>query len=408
MALPKKLALLIAALATLGDAAPRTPMNTLWHQQRTTGKAVYIITNEAENAVVALPIRKDGTLAAGRSTKTGGAGAVMVGAASGNPQLPDGLASQSSLSVLGNNIFAVNSGSNTLSMLAINPNDPSCLTMVGQPVAVPGEFPNTVAASAKNNLVCVATTGAVAGVSCASFSDQGIGPMDKLRPFDIGQSTPPKGPLNTVSQTLFSGDEMKLLTMVKGDPPNNKTGFVSVFDVQRQWRRPSTLATQGVRSSPNGTAVLFGTSRIPGSPNSFFATDASFGAAVISLDQNGTATAAHSQALDGQKATCWATVSSASRSAFVTDVGRDLIVEMSLSDASIIKQYDLSANGDPGLIDLASGGNFVYALSPGNGTTGAAITVLDVSGGKGGAKQAQRFSLAGLATSTAQGMAVLM
>jgi hypothetical protein len=69
---------------------------------------------------------------------------------------------------------------------------------------------------------------------------------------------------------------------------------------------------------------------------------------------------------------------------------------------------DLSADGDPGLIDLKSAGNFVYALSPGNGTTEAAITVLDVSGGQGSANQAQHFCLAGFATSSAQGMAVLV
>ncbi|KAL5415570.1 hypothetical protein PMIN06_009119 [Paraphaeosphaeria minitans] len=406
--LSRKLTIAIAALATLGEAAPWIPKNTPWHQQHTTGKAIYFITNEAENAVVALPIKRDGSLAAGKSTKTGGAGEVMIQAATGNPQHPDGLASQSSLTIVGNTIFAVNPGSNTVSMLAIDPKDPLCLTVVGKPVAVPGEFPNTVAASAKNNLVCVATTGAVAGVSCASFSHRGIEPMDKLRLFDIGQSTPPKGPINTVSQTLFSSDETKLLTMVKGDPTSNKTGYVSVFDIERQWRRPSTLATRGVRSSPNGTAVLFGTSSIPGRPNSYFASDASFGAAVISLDHKGVATTAHRQVIEGQKATCWATVSTASHSAFVADVGRDLLVEMSLSDASIIKEYDLSANGDPGLIDLASAGSFVYALSPGNGTTGAAVTVLDVSGGKGRAKQAQRFSVAGLASSSAQGMAVLL
>jgi hypothetical protein len=305
------------------------------------------------------------------------------------------------------NIFAVNSASNTVSMLAINPHDPLCLTLVGQPVAVPGEFPNTVSASTKNKLVCVATTGAVAGVSCATFSHQGIGAMDKLRPFDIGQSTPPKGPLNTVSQTLFSDDETKLLTMVKGDPTANNTGFVSVFDVQQQQGCEASLSTREVRSSPNGTAVLFGTARIPGS-TSLFATDASFGAAVVSVDQRGKATAPSQQKIDGQKATCWATFSPATDSAFVTDVGVNRLVEMSTKDASIIKEYDLSTNQEPGMIDLFSAGNFVYALAPGNGTTGAAITVMDVSGGQGKAKQVQRFSLAGFAGSAAQGMAVLL
>ena len=67
-------------------------------------------------------------------------------------------------------------------MMAISQNDPTKLTMVGSPVDVPGEFPNTVAASAKNNLACVATTGAVAGISCAPFTaDGGLGAMDTIR-----------------------------------------------------------------------------------------------------------------------------------------------------------------------------------------------------------------------------------
>lgn len=392
------------------------------HQQSTTGKAIYFMTNEAQNAVVALPIKDDGSLAAGKSIKTGGAGAVMIEAASGKPQLPDGTASQSALTRVGNasgntslrfliitdsqNIFAVNPGSNTVTMLAINPKDPTCLTMVGKPVAIPGEFPNAVAASAKNEMVCVATTGSKAGVSCASFSQQGIEAMDGLRVFDIGQSTPPRGPLNTVSQTLFSADDTKLIAMVKGDPAVNNTGFISVFDVQRGGNGLATLAAKDNRTSPNGTAVLFGTSRIP-STNSLFATDASFGAAVIDFDHNGQTSVVGAGKIDGQKATCWSTISRATGSAFVTDVGTDRIVEMSIKDASIIREYDLSANQDPGLIDIASAGNFVYALSPGNGTTGAAITVLDVSGGQGRAKQAQRFDLSGMATSSAQGMIVM-
>lgn len=291
--------------------------------------------------------------------------------------------------------------------MAINPKDPLCVTMVGKPVKVPGEFPNTVAASAKNNLVCVGTTGAVAGVSCAPFSNKGIGQMDNLRPIDLGQVTPPTGPLNTLSQTLFSADETKLFTMVKGDPTANKTGSLSVFNVQQNQGRPATVDTKDVGGSPKGTAVLFGTTRIPGNNNALFATDASFGAAVINIDQNGQGTASSMQKIDGQKATCWSTISPVTNSAFVTDVGVDRLVEMSLKDASIIKQYDLSANGDPGLVDLASAGNFVYALSPGKNGTDAAITVMDVSAGQGKAKQAQRFSLAGVVGNTAQGMIAL-
>jgi hypothetical protein len=306
------------------------------------------------------------------------------------------------------NVFAVNAGSNTLTMLTINPMDPTCLRLVGQPACIPGEFPNTVAASAKNGLACAGTTGAQAGISCASFSKaQGLGKMDALRKFDIGQSTPPVGPTNTVSQTFFSNDESMLFTTVKGDPAVNNTGFLSTFSVMSNGKKNAKLSMKDVRSSPNGTAVLFGSATIPGSKD-LFVTDASFGAAVLTLDKNAQATVAGSQAINGQKATCWATVSDATKSAYVTDVANNRVVEMSLKDASIIKQLDLSANGDPGLIDLKAAGNFVYALSPGNGTTPVAITVLDISGGQGSMKMVQHFTLDGIAQNSAQGMAVLM
>ncbi|KAH6989735.1 hypothetical protein BKA56DRAFT_543566 [Ilyonectria sp. MPI-CAGE-AT-0026] len=374
------------------------------------GKAIYFLTNDNANAVVAVPIGNDGTLSKGAATMTGGAGSVGVDA-QGQPATPDALISQSSLTVAGHHIFAVNAGSNTLSMLSISRSDPTKLSVVGAPVQIPGEFPNTVAASTKNKLVCVGTTGAKAGISCSSFSKKGLGAMDDLRPFDLGQTTPPVGPTNTVSQTLFSEDESLLFTMVKGDPAQNKTGFLSALAVQQSsdanGAAVMTLARDDTRSSPNGTAVLFGSQVIPGTSN-VFATDASFGAAILSVDPASCeATTVATGNVDGQKATCWVAISPATKTAFVTDVGRNRLVEMSTDDASIVGTLDLSCNGDPGLIDLAAAGNFIYALSPGNGTTQAAVTVVDVSGGSGSAKMVQHFELAGLAGKTAQGMKVL-
>jgi hypothetical protein len=289
-------------------------------------------------------------------------------------------------------------------MLAIDPQDPTKLSLVGAPVALPGEFPVTVAASAKNQLVCVGMTGAKAGVSCASYSASGIGAMDGLRAFDLGQTTPPAGPLNTVSQVFFSGDESTLFTTVKGDPTVNNTGFLAAFPLDKSCSSKSaSVAQQGTQSSPNGTAVLFGASTIPGSTN-LFVTDASFGGAVLAVDGGGVASTVGKGVVDGQAATCWATVNLATNTAFVTDVAVNRLVQMSLTDATIVGQIDLSANGDPGLIDLRAAGNFVYALSPGNGTTSPSVTVVDATK----ACQVQHFQLQGLGVSkSAMGMAVL-
>lgn len=388
--------------------------------------AAYLITNEDANSVVSLSIDANGMLSGGSSFETGGAGSVSIDGSTNSPALSDPLVSQSALTVAGRvsgkpscrrdarltnvepqNLFAANAGSNTVTMFSIDRNDPTKLTMVGQPVDVPGEFPNTVAASAKNGIVCVGTSGAVAGVSCAPFtSGGGIGTMDALRPFDLGQTTPPVGPTNTVSQVFFSEDENTLFTTVKGDPPQNKTGFLAAFPVEASSScgaaGAAAVSADGTQSSPAGTAVLFGSSIIPGSTD-LFVTDASFGAAVLSLDAADAAEVKGQGNIGDQIATCWAAVSPATNTAFVTDVAVNRLVEMSLDDATILSEIDLSANGQPGMIDLKASGNLVYALSPGNGTTEPAVAVVDATS----RQQVQFFGLGALGVSNrVQGLAV--
>ncbi|KAI3391818.1 hypothetical protein diail_6780, partial [Diaporthe ilicicola] len=369
------------------------------------GKAIYMLSNQACNSVVAVPIANDGSLnpAGASSTNTGGAGANGVNGLTNQPAAPDALFSQSALTLAGNikNLFAVNAGSNTLSMFAIDSQDPTKLTMLGQPVDVPGEFPVTVGASAKHNLACVGMTGSTAGISCASFdATQGLGAMDALRPFELGQTTPPVGPTNTVSQVFFSDDQSMVLSTVKGDPTKNNTGFLASFPVNAAAQgQAASVSTEGTQTSPAGTAVLFGSSPIAGSSN-LFVTDASFGAAVLSMGQaagNGTQapTAPHvvgKGVIANQKATCWVAISPVTKTAYVADVGVDHLVEMSLDDASIQGQVDLSANGDPGLTDLKAAGNMIYALSPGNGTTNAAVAVV----GAESKKQVQHLDMSTL------------
>ncbi|KAH7125942.1 hypothetical protein EDB81DRAFT_951373 [Dactylonectria macrodidyma] len=394
--------LLSSSLSLLVQQSAARPSRCAATQQ--VAKSIYFLSNEDANSVIAVPIGMDGKLFGGTSTATGGKGSLSIDGSTNQTAATDGLVSQSSLTVAGHKLFAVNAGSNSVTMFSIDRTDASKLQMVGQPVAVPGEFPNTVAASKKHKIVCVGTTGAVAGVSCSSFSGLGgIEAMDALRPIDLQQTTPPVGPTNTISQVLFSEDENTLFVMVKGDPAVNNTGFVASFPVENG-QNGACVSQQSTQSSPEGTAVLFGSAPIPGTSD-IFATDASFGAAVLSFDSSGAATVKGKAAIDGQKATCWAAVSSVTNSAFVTDVATNRLVEMSLQDASIMNIIDLSANGDPGLIDLKAAGQFVYALSPGTGATVPAVTVVDAPS----KKQVQHFELQALgASNRAQGMAILL
>ncbi|KAK3903563.1 hypothetical protein C8A05DRAFT_43223 [Staphylotrichum tortipilum] len=412
--------LLTAALVTFAPGAATTSYPRLSPRQNSTmaatAKALYFITNDATNAIVALPIGPDGKLSPGTVTQTGGAGSASL-KSDGQPAAPDALVSQSALTIAGDAIFAVNAGSNTLSMLTICPSDPTRLTLVGQPAALPGEFPNTVGASAKNNLVCVGMTGARAGVSCARFSpDTGLGPMDALRPFDLGQTTPPVGPANTVSQVFFSADQSMLFATVKGNPAANKTGFFSSFPVEgpcrpRRGRRRSSLSQMTIsptetRSTPADTALLFGAQPVPGTAN-VFATDASFGAAVLSVDPaSGAASTLARGEIEGQAATCWAALSARRGTAFVTDVARGRIVEMGVGDAGVVGVVEVG-EGVQGMIDLRVGGDFVYALAPGDGSGEAAVVVVDVARERA-AGMVQRFGLEGVAGKTAMGMAVLV
>ncbi|KIH87985.1 hypothetical protein SPBR_05019 [Sporothrix brasiliensis 5110] len=345
------------------------------------GKAVYVTSNTEHNSVVAIPIARNGSLLVNyaTSTATGGRGGNGINPR-GMPAGPDALFGQGSITIAGDYLFAVNAGSNTVTMLAIDKHDPTKVTVVGEPAELPGEFPTTVGASDKFNLVCVGLTGAKAGVSCASYSWYGLGPFDELRPFDLHQTTPPHGPTNTVSHVFFSGDQETVFTTVKGDPAVNNTGFLAAYPVEHIhsscYATPS-VSHKGVISSPEGTAVLFGSTPIPDTTN-LFATDASFGAVILGIEDYEASTL-YKTVIPGQDATCWVAICPATHTAFVTDIRMNRLVEMSLANAEIIGEpIDLTTfSNDPGLTEIRSGGSFVYALSPGNGTTEAWITVLN-------------------------------
>ena len=362
-------------------------------------KAVYFMTNQANNSILALLVACDGTVSNPTSVATGGAGGNVFDTIANAPAAPDALSSQGSVKVAGNFLFAVNAGSNTLSMFAIDPANPTSLTMIGQPAATNGDFPTSVAASTAIDMVCVAHTGAKSGVTCASFSaEMGLGAFDTLRPFNLGQTNPPTGPFNGIGDIMFNSESSALITTVKGDPAKNNTGFVSTFPVIN-----CAVSTKDTQTSPAGTAVLFGTTLIPGTSN-VLATDAAFGFAV--LDLNNLSKPLVTTKIADQAATCWAVVSPTTNTGFVTDVGVNHLVEVDLTSGAVVHELN-SMNGNPGMIDLQAAGTKVFGLSPGNGTTKASVTVFDVSGGRGSAKEVQNFAVDG-ADKNAQGMDVFV
>ncbi|KAJ6005169.1 hypothetical protein N7451_003113 [Penicillium sp. IBT 35674x] len=378
------------------EACPGDPYNG-WPS----GKAVYFQSNEQENSVISIPIGRDGKLSGGTITSSGGKGSAGIDGTTKKPAAPDALSSQGSVTVSGDYLFAVNAGSNTLTMFKIDQNDATNLTMIGEPTEVPGQFPVTVGASVKHSMACVGYTGAKSGTSCAEFTRMGLGQMKQVVEFDLGQTTPPIGPTNTVAQVFFAADESRLITTVKGDPSTNKTGFISVLPFKNA--RSSIFEDSDTRSSPAGTVVLFGGVNVPATLD-LLITDASFGTALLSLNNTTEKVSLeHKVTIKGQGATCWVAYSEARKSFFVTDAAVNRLIEINKDGSEIMSMLDLT-NGDLGLTDLQVSGRFVYALSPGNGTIPAAITVVDSFEGH----QIQHFLLEKLdAGKRSQGMAIL-
>jgi hypothetical protein len=89
--------ILLAFQANIGTAHKSRGGNAAPGQ----GRALYLITNDESNSVVALPIGTDGRLSSGRVIPTGGGGSVALNG-DNQPATPDALVSQSALTVAGN------------------------------------------------------------------------------------------------------------------------------------------------------------------------------------------------------------------------------------------------------------------------------------------------------------------
>lgn len=358
--------------------------------------AVYFITNAKHNSVVSIPIGANGLLSgAAVLTPTGGMGLGGM-RADGTAAIPDSLFSQGTVRVVGDLLFTVDPGSNTVSMFQISQENPSQLTMVGKPQSTGGEFPISVTYSSTLNIACVVNGGAVDGVSCFSVDKNGLHCLDDSpRPLGLAQKTPAVGPPGTVSHISFSQDSSALIVTVKGKPAIKDPGFVAIYPVSY-----GVVSRHATKSSPAGTALPFGISNV--SPGNFIIADPSVGGAILSIDPKSFQVSTSSAiAVPGQVAICWSAFSPVTKSAYLADAGVNRIVEVDGTTGAIVAQLGLT-NGNIGMFDIAASGNFLYALSPTANATH--IVVMDISGGKGSIKEAQNFEVVGLGIGTVMGL----
>ncbi len=295
----------------------------------------------------------------------------------------------------------MNPNSNTLSLFEISVKDPTVLTLVGEPAYTSGEFPVSVAVSEGLRLACVGNTGAQSGVSCSKFdSGTGLAGFDSLRPIALGQSTPPTGPANGIAQVLFNEDGSALIVVVKGNGTAVDPGFLAEYPIDPG---SGQLSYQSTKSSPAGAYFLFGSTLIPGTSR-MLASIAGLGSMVIDLLSPAVPVAVTNMTTIGAKAPCWAITSPVTGTGFIDDVLVSQLVEVDLSTGAVVSSVSCD-NNNQGMIDFGTFGDKIYALSPGNGTVAAAVTVFDISGGRGSQHSIQNFEI-DFAGKDAEGLAI--
>jgi len=349
------------------------------------GATFFLSNDPAGNAVIVNTIAKDGTLSFANAIPTGGLGGHGVT----DPVGPDAMFSQGAVKVLGNMLFAVNAGSNTITMFNIDMTNPDILTMVGAPIGSEGEFPMSLAVSEVTGSVCVLNGGANNGVACFKPSPSaGMVPISNtVRDLKVNQTTPPNGPAGTMSHAIFSEDGTKLFAAVKGVPPT--PGFIATYDIAED----GSLSQDFVASTPaSGGLLPFGMTAIPGT-KAVLSTDAAIGYTIFDFSNGDNATDKVFP-IQGQGAVCWVAHSTKTGNFYLTDLDKSIITEVNVDanlNSTIVAQYP-QGNGTGSIDDdiaTIDGNDFLYVLLS-NATT---ISVSNLEA-PGKATPVQKFDVA--------------
>jgi len=344
--------------------------------------AAYFMTNEPSgNYLVSSVIGDDGKLSLYEAVYTGGVGAHGLPA----PPGLDALFSQGSIGVSSAQRYVanVNSGSNTVSVFAIDLLNPAQLWPIGKPVSSGGEFPTSLAINKAGTRLCVSNAGKVNGVSCYKFNySSGLTPIkNSIRSLGLNQTTPATGPPNTPSQIIFNQDETQLIVSVKA-------GYLAVWDINSDGSLSTTHKTV------SGGVLPFSLNQIPGK-NALVASDPGVGYDIFDLEaSNGRAAGGVSNTIANQGANCWSVYSQESGHFYIIDVGKSVITEVAVTsslNSSIVKQYNVVPDGpiDSSVATLGKK-DFIYSLAA--NVTG--LSVYSVNGA-GEAAVYQRLDVAG-------------
>jgi len=335
-------------------ATPRAT-NTIAANNLKSG-AVYVLTNQVNNAVAAFDRAPDGTLTAAGMFSTGGAGNPV--AQPGDPPT-DPLASQGALVLSDNNklLFAVNAGSNEISVLSIGKNS---LTLVDK-VSSGGVRP--ISLTAHENLLYVLNEGGTPNITGFSISNTGdLSPLPgSTRPLSGGTMADP-------AEVSFSHDGLLLVVTEKaanlidvyvvgtdgvaGPPTSNPSAGMTPFGFAFD-QRNHLIVSEAFGGAPNASAVSSYTASLSG---------------MLSVVSDSIP--------NSQTASCWIVITNSGRHVFASNTGSGTVSSYTLaSNGALTLLNGVAANigamSFPIDMALANSSRFLYVHAAGPQTVEA-------------------------------------
>ena len=210
------------------------------------------------NSIVVSSVDSTGNLTYAATVPTGGLGAAVLGGAVGTFGT---LFSQDSLVVDQTRglLFAVNAGSNSVSMFATSSAQPTELTLVATQSSG-FEFPVSIALATNRSLACVLNSGASNGIRCYSYSASALTVVSSFdSSLDLVNIVLPQpdSPFNTTGDITFTADSLALAVTVRSDGLNNGSLYVFPIDYTT-----NTLAAAPIISSLGPSMLPFSLSLV--------------------------------------------------------------------------------------------------------------------------------------------------
>jgi 6-phosphogluconolactonase (cycloisomerase 2 family) len=307
---------------------------------------VFVQTNEPSgNKIDVFDRGSDGRLSLAGVFPTGGLGGV---AAPGTES--DHLASQGSLALTadGDTLIAVNAGSDTVTSFRVHGDRLQLRSIVSSG----GQFPASVAVNGR--LVYVLNSGGTGIVSGFWLRGSRLVPIaGSARSLGLANGDPPNF-LTSPGQVGFTPDGTQLLVTTKAS-----TSSVDVFQVGSDGRLSATPVANP-SATPVPFAFTFGSGRLVDGEA------ATSSVTTYVLGSGGTLSDPRS-ASDGGTALCW--ILRIGDVYFVSNTGSNTLSSFTVDSAGTPSLLQaVAATTNPGPIDLATSGGFLYAQTGTNGT----------------------------------------